>query len=458
MNHKKALLVAIIISSVLSPFLSSAINVALPQISTELGMTASELSWVNMSFLLASAAFLVPLGKIADHLGRKKMFIAGNLVVLITSVACISVTDTIAFLALRFIQGIGSSMMFVTATAIITSAFPRESRGKYLGYNVTAVYLGLSAAPVLGGFFIQLFNWHSLFIISIVNSFIVVMLLLIYKGEDWKESRKQPFDYIGSIVYIVFMTLLMYGFSHITNLESQVMATIGAIGIVGFILYEYRIKHPVFDVKFFGSSRVFAFSNLAALINYAATFGVGFLLSLYLQYTRKLSPGETGAILMVQPVVMAITANISGRLSDKHESRILASLGMLFSALGIALLFFITKDTPFTYFYVALSVLGLGFGLFSTPNTHVVMNSVEPARFGMASASISTMRTSGQMISMGLAALFINWFIGAEKITTLNATLLVDIMKYVFGVFFVLSVWGIYLSWARGKSANVESV
>ncbi len=454
MKNNQALLIAIIISSVLSPFLSSAINVALPQISAELGMTASELSWVNMSFLLASAAFLVPLGKIADHLGRKKMFLIGNGVVLLTSIACIAVDNTFAFLALRFVQGIGSAMMFVTATAIITSAFPRESRGKYLGYNVTAVYLGLSAAPVLGGFFIELFDWHSLFIISIINSIVVVVLVLFHQGDDWKESRKTPFDYLGSIVYIVFMTLLMYGFSHITSFESQIMAAIGALGIVGFILYEYRIPNPVFDVKFFGSSRVFAFSNLAALINYAATFGVGFLLSLYLQYTRGLNPGQTGAILMVQPVVMAIAANISGRLSDKYESRILASLGMLISAIGIGMLFFITIDTPFSFFYGALAVLGLGFGLFSTPNTHVVMNSVEPARFGMASASISTMRTSGMMISMGLATLFINWIIGAQKISSINAVLLVDVMKYVFGVFFVLSVWGIYLSWARGNAKD----
>ncbi|MPM10345.1 Riboflavin transporter RibZ [bioreactor metagenome] len=451
MRNQRLLLIAIIISSVLSPFLSAAMNVALPMLSSDLGMNASELSWVNMSFLLASAAFCIPLGKIADRIGRRQIFLLGNIVVLLTSGACLLAQETYFFLSLRFLQGIGSSMMFVTATAIITSAFPKESRGKFLGYNVTSVYIGLSAAPVLGGFLIQYFNWHSLFYITIINSIAVIFMLLFYKGEDWKEQNKEPFDYIGSVLYIVFMSLLMYGFANITHGFAQIMTATGAIGIIGFIVYEYKLKQPVFDVRFFASSRRFAFSNLAALINYAATFAVGFLLSLYFQYSRGLSPGATGAILMIQPVIMAVTAIISGRLSDKYDSRILASSGMLLSAIGIGMLFFINDETSLGFILAALSVLGLGFGFFSTPNTHSVMNSVEPRQFGMASATISTMRISGQMISMGMAALFISWIIGAQKVTTSNALLLVDVMQYVFGIFFFLLLLGTWFSWARGK-------
>jgi len=453
MRNQRLLLIAIIISSVLSPFLSAAMNVALPQLSKDLGMNAAELSWVNMSFLLASAAFCIPLGKMADRIGRRKMFIIGNYIVLLTSAACIFAQETYFFLALRFIQGIGSSMLFVTGTAIITSAFPKESRGKFLGYNVTAVYIGLSAAPVLGGFLIEFLSWHSLFYVSIINSIIVVVLMHFYHGDDWKMGRNEPFDWIGSIVYIVFMSLLMYGFANIIHPEALIMTTIGAIGVVGFVLYEYRRTHPVFDVRFFGSSRRYAFSNLAALINYAATFAVGFLLSLYFQYTRNLSPAATGAILMIQPVVMAVSATISGRLSDKYDSRILASSGMLLSAIGVGMLFFANAETPHEFFYTALAILGIGFGFFSTPNTHSIMNSVEPPQFGTASATLSTMRISGQMISMGMAALFISWLIGAQKVNASNALLLVDVMQYVFGIFFFLLLLGTWFSWARGKHA-----
>ena len=453
MPNQRLLLIAIIISSVLSPFLSAAMNVALPQLSRDLGMNAAELSWVNMSFLLASAAFCIPLGKIADRIGRRKVFIAGNYIVLATSIACIFAQETYFFLALRFIQGIGSSMLFVTGTAIITSAFPKESRGKFLGYNVTAVYIGLSAAPVLGGFLIEFLSWHSLFYVSIINSAIVVLLLHFYKGEDWKTGANARFDWTGSVIYIVFMTLLMYGFANITQLEAQIMTALGAAGIIAFVAYEYRLQHPVFDVKFFASSRRYAFSNLAALINYAATFAVGFLLSLYFQYTRGLSPAATGAILMIQPVVMAVSATISGRLSDKYDSRILSSAGMLLSAIGVGMLVFSNAETPHGFFYAALAILGLGFGFFSTPNTHSVMNSVEPPQFGTASATLSTMRISGQMISMGMAALFISWLIGAHRVNPANALLLVDVMQYVFGIFFFLLLLGTYFSWARGKHA-----
>lgn len=455
MSNQRLLLVAIITSSVLSPFLSAAMNVALPQLSRDLGMNAAELSWVNMSFLLASAAFCIPLGKMADRIGRRKVFLAGNYIVLLTSAACIFAHETYFFLSMRFIQGIGSSMLFVTGTAIITSAFPKESRGKFLGYNVTAVYIGLSAAPVLGGFLIEFLNWQSLFYVSIINSALVVGLLLFYSGEDWKTGRNTPFDWIGSIIYIVFMSLLMYGFANIIHPEAQIMTAVGAIGILAFIMYEYRLIHPVFDVKFFASSRRYAFSNLAALINYAATFAVGFLLSLYFQYTRGLSPAATGAILMIQPVVMAISATISGRMSDKFDSRILASLGMLLSAIGVGMLVFATAETPHEFFYAALAILGLGFGFFSTPNTHSVMNSVEPPQFGTASATLSTMRISGQMISMGMAALFISWIIGAHRVSPANALLLVDVMQYVFGIFFFLLLLGTWFSWARGKLAAI---
>lgn len=453
MPNQRLLLIAIITSSVLSPFLSAAMNVALPQLSRDLGMNAAELSWVNMSFLLASAAFCIPLGKIADRIGRRKIFIAGNYIVLLTSAACIFVQETYFFLALRFIQGIGSSMLFVTGTAIITSAFPKENRGKFLGYNVTAVYIGLSAAPVLGGFLIEFLSWHSLFYVSIINSAIVVLLLHFYNGEDWKTGSHAPFDWTGSVIYIVFMTLLMYGFANITQPEAQIMTALGAAGIIAFVAYEYRLQHPVFDVKFFASSRRYAFSNLAALINYAATFAVGFLLSLYFQYTRGLSPAATGAILMIQPVVMAVSATISGRLSDKYDSRILSSAGMLLSAIGVGMLVFSNAETPHEYFYSALAILGLGFGFFSTPNTHSVMNSVEPPHFGTASATLSTMRISGQMISMGMAALFISWIIGAHRVNSANALLLVDVMQYVFGIFFFLLLLGTWFSWARGKHA-----
>ncbi|MBN2729289.1 MAG: MFS transporter [Bacteroidales bacterium] len=452
MKEQRPLLIAILISSVLGPFLSSAMNVALPQISDDLNMNATELSWVNMSFLLASAAFMIPLGKIADRVGRKAIFILGNIIVLITAIFCVTVSDSFVFLSLRFIQGIGSSMMFVTSMAIITSAFPKEQRGKYIGFAVTAVYLGLSAAPFLGGIFITIFDWKSLFIITIINSVIVILLMMLHKGKDWKEERKMRFDITGSVVFVIFMTLFMYGFAHlIDDTLSQILCGTGAAGLVLFVVIEFQQKNPVFDVRFFASNRVFAFSNLAALINYACTFAVAFLLSLYLQKSRGLNPKDTGLILVIQPIIMAIVANIAGRLSDKYSQRLLASMGMMLSAIGIALLFFVQIDSSFTLIYVALFVLGIGFGLFSTPNTHAVMNAVEPKQFGMASASISTMRISGQMISMGLAALFINWLLGSAKIEPHNSILIVDVMHYVFGIFFVLSIWGIYLSMARDK-------
>lgn len=445
------LLLIIILNSFTNPFLGAAVNIALPQIGQEFGMNAISLSWVAMSFLLSSAVFLVPFGKVADITGRKKIFLYGNALITLSAVLCVFSTSGNMLIAFRAVQGIGSAMTFGTGIAIITSAFPVQERGKAIGISVTAVYLGLSVAPFLGGVLTQTFGWRSLFIVTIPAGLLVIFLTWFAIQAEWAEARNEKFDYRGSLVYMLALSSLMYGFSKLPDPTAIALTGAGIAGVIFFIRIELKTTWPVLNIQLFKNNRVFAWSNFAALINYAATFAITFLLSLYLQYIKALSPREAGIVLVTQPLLMTVFASVSGRMSDRYDSRILSSAGMGIIVVGLVLLSCLNEATPISFIVVSLAILGSGFGLFSSPNTNAVMSSVEKRYLGVASATIGTMRLTGQMMSMGIATMIIHVFIGKSQIMPANHHLFMSGVTTVFILFSVLCFLGVFASLARGK-------
>jgi MFS family permease len=351
----------------------------------------------------------------------------------------------------RVLQGIGSAMMFGTNMAIITAIFPPDQRGKAIGINVTAVYLGLSVAPVLGGLLTQTFGWQSIFYVTIPFGIFVAMATRIVIRTDWTEAAHEKFDYGGSVVYLLSMSAFMYGLSKLPDPLAVALIITGAIGLIAFWRIEIKTPSPVFNMQLFFGNRLFALSNLAALINYATTFAVTFVLSLYLQYIKGLSPRDAGLLLIAQPVMMALVASFSGKLSDKYQPRILASIGMGVNAIGLVMLLPLNHQTTNTYLIGSLILLGIGFGLFSSPNTNAVMSSVEKRFLGTASATVATMRMTGQMVSMGIATLVLHVFIGKERISALNEQAFLHSVTITFAIFIVLCLLGIRASLVRGK-------
>ncbi len=449
--NRGILLAVILISSFFNPFMASAVNIALPSIGKEFSMNAVSLSWIAMGFLLSSAVMLVPFGKLADIIGRKKMLLFGNVFFTIATLLCAFSTSGFMLIASRCVQGIGSAMILSSGMAIIISAFPPERRGSIIGLNTTAVYVGLSAAPLLGGILTQAFGWQSLFIINAFAGLLIVAGIVWGVKSEWAEAKDDRFDFTGSLIYMLAMSSLMYGFSHLPGKLAFVLTLAGGIGLVYFVIVELRVKAPVLNIKLFRDNRIFAFSNLAALINYAATFGITFMLSLYLQNVKGLNPRDAGLILITQPVVMAVVASISGRMSDRIDSRILSSLGMAVIVAGLVLLSLLTVSTGNTYLFSALFILGFGFGLFSSPNTNSVMSSVEKRYLGTASATLGTMRLTGQMFSMAIAAMSIHIFVGDAEITRANIPAFMHSVRIVYVVFAVLCLLGVFASLARGK-------
>ncbi|MEO0140403.1 MAG: MFS transporter [candidate division WOR-3 bacterium] len=441
-------------SSFLTPLMGSAVNLALPALGKEFGMDAVTLAWVSTAYLLSAAAFLVPFGRIADIFGRKKVFLFGIATLTITSLFCGFAPSSGFLILFRVLQGLGGAMIFGTGVAILTSVYPKEERGKALGINTASVYLGLSAGPFLGGIITQYLGWRFVFFMNLpICLFIIAMVLWRLRGE-WAGARGERVDILGSLVYALSITGFIYGLSHMPSALGGVLIGCGILGFMGFIIWELRAKSPVLDVRLFGLNRVFAMSNLAALINYAATFAVGFLVSLYLQYVKGLSPQFAGIVMISQPVVQAGFSPVSGRLSDRIEPRIVSSVGMGLSSLGLLLMAFVTRTTPLGLIILNLIVLGLGFALFSSPNTNAVMSSVEQRFYGVASGTLGTMRLVGNMLSMATVMLIFAIIIGKTQITSQTTEIFLRSMRVAFFLFSGVCAAGVVPSMVRGRVRN----
>ena len=395
------------LSSFITPFMMSSINIALPVIGKEFKTDAVVLSWVATSYLLAAAVSLVPFGKLADIYGRKKIYMLGMVLFTLTSLLCAIATSAPMLIIFRIFQGAGSAMVFATGIAILSSVYPAQERGKVLGIAVAAVYIGLSCGPFFGGLLTQHFSWRSIFLINIPFGVLIILLIIFKLKGEWKGAEGQKFDLTGSIIYGTAIFAFMYGITILPDIRSIVLILTGVVGLLAFIKWELVVKSPVFEVNLFVTNRTYAFSCLAALINYSATFAVAFLLSLYLQYIKGLTPQGAGVVLVSTPVVMAIFSPLAGRLSDRIEPRVISSLGMGLTVLGLVLLIALNARTGLPYIIASLLILGFGFALFSSPNMNAIMSSVDRRFFGIASASVGTMRLLGQMLSMGLSLIHI---------------------------------------------------
>jgi EmrB/QacA subfamily drug resistance transporter len=451
--RKLALFIALF-SGFLTPFDLSAVNIALPTIGQEFAMDAVSMGWVATAYLLASAVFLLPFGRIADIYGRKKIFSCGLAIFTFASFLMIFSTSALMVILLRLLQGTGAALIFGTAVAILTSVTPPDERGKALGIYTTAVYVGLSCGPFIGGFLTHAFGWRSIFLINVPLGVIALALVFLYLDGEWADANGESFDLGGAVQYGLTLVCVMYGLSLLPALEGVILLLAGSVMMLVFLNRERRIPFPLLDIRLWTRNRAFAFSNIAALINYSATFSVTFFLSLYLQYVRGFDPWTAGAILVVQPVIQAIISPFAGRLSDRMTPGKIASLGMGLTAVGLFALVFVNATTPLPLIAVILVILGMGLGFFSSPNTNAVMSSVERKHYGIASGTLGTMRLVGQMMSMGVAMMIIALFIGRIQITAAQHTQLLTSMQVAFAFFAVLCITGVFFSLVRCRETD----
>ena len=450
--EKRSVLFVATVSSFLTPFMLSATNVALPAIQSEFHFDAIILAWVPMAYLLCYALVVLPFGRVADIYGRKRVFTFGIwLFTASSALTAIARTESV-FLLSRGLQGIGSSVIFPSSIAILASVFPVQERGKAIGITVSAVYMGLSTGPFLGGILTNHFTWRSVFVATIAVGIVSIYLSTWKLSGEWVDAKGEKLDVLGSILYGVAILLIVYGVSILPSSESVWEICVGlAFGAI-FLWWESRALSPVVDLDLFRQNRVFALSSLAALINYSATFAVAFMLSLYLQYIKGLKPQTSGLALMAQPLVMAIFSPVAGRLSDRLQPRKIASVGMAITAAGLLGMSFLKFQTSISFIVAGLAFLGLGYALFSSPNMNTIMNSVERKSYGVASGIAGSMRLVGNIFSMGIATVVFSLYLGRVEITPEYYSAFLRGMETAFLIFSLVCLLGVFATSARAKA------
>ena len=448
---RRAALIVAITGSFITPFMGSSINVALPAIAHTFDIDAVLLSWIPTAYLLAIGITLLPMGKVADIHGRKKIMLLGFILFNISSLLLSFAGSVHALILFRVVQGVGSGMFFGTTMAVLTSVYPPHERGRVLGIAVSAVYVGLSSGPFLGGVLTQHFSWRSLFVMTFLLSLVVVYLIHFKLKGEWADAPGEPFDVVGSLIYALALIVLILAVSILPDKKSIGMITFSVLLLTAFFIWEKKVRNPIFHIDLLLKNRAFAFSNLAALIHYSATFGINFLMSLYLQYIKGLDAQTAGFVLVSQPVMMALFSPLAGRISDRIEPRLISSAGMALTFGGLVLLSKITSETRLICLVGVLLMLGTGFALFSSPNMNAIMSSVDRRFLGVASGSAATMRVLGQLFSMGTATLILSLIMGRVPITpAVYPQLIVSIIRVLY-IFCGLTLMGIFASLARGN-------
>ena len=448
---KKVVLLVATMTFFLFPFVASSVNIALPSIGRDLSLDAVTLAWVATAYLLSSAAFLVPFGRMADIHGRKKIFTLGIAIFTFTSLLSGMASSGVMLIALRVLQGVGVAMFVGTGVALLTSAFPAAERGKVLGINAAAVYAGLSLGPILGGVVTEHLGWRSIFFVTVPPGLAIIGLVLWKMRGAWVGAKGERFDFAGSAIYSLALVALIYGFTRLPDMPGVWLVVGGVIGLVAFARWESRIRSPVLDLNLFRHSRAFTFSGLAALLEYSPVLAVSFLISLYLQYVKGFDPESAGLVLVVMPTASAIVAPLAGRLSDRIEPRIIASVGMALTAIGVAIFGFLNEKTPLELIIGNLVLVGFGQALFSSPNTNAIMSSAPKTAYGVASAIVATMRQIGFVLGMGVAMLMLALYIGRVQITPEYYLLFQESARASFIILAILCFCGIFVSLARGK-------
>jgi EmrB/QacA subfamily drug resistance transporter len=453
------------IASFMAPFDASVVNLALPAITRSLGATFVDLILISTVYLVVIASFQTTFGRLGDRSGMKRVFVLGVVVFTAGSFLAGLSPGIPELLSFRIVQGVGAAMMSAIAGALVVAAFPAAERGRALGINLGAVYTGLTAGPLVGGVLVELFGWRSIFYVNVPIGIITTILAYLYLKEENVPRSNTRFDFPGVITLTLFLVTLLLSLSGLGLPSWGLVALIFTclVSFGGFIVLERRPGiTPLIDLRLFTQNRPFAAGNATALMNYATSSGALLIMSLYLQEIRGYSPLTAGLILLLQPIVMVITAPISGTLSDRVSPGILSAIGMAVRVVAFLLLSLLGVSSSGAFIWVPLMLVGLGHALFSSPNTNSVMSSVPRDQIGLASGTLGTVRSAAQSIGVAILGGVVASALPPGTFAALNeggsvassgtAQLFLTGMHEAFLIAAALSAIGIFTSLVRGKS------
>ncbi|GAB7022015.1 MFS transporter [Salidesulfovibrio brasiliensis] len=445
-TDKRSVLFAITATQFAVPYMVSGVAVALPVIGRELGASAVDLSLVESSYIAAVAMLLLPAGRLCDMFGGGLIFSIGLALYQVITFALGFVHDMEHFVLLRLLQGFAGSMMISPGMALLTEAYPRGERGKAIGISITGVYLGISAGPFLGGIITTTFGWRWLLFTGVIPCLAALWMAVRGLPLTFRRRVEGGFDWLGSILSASGIGLAVFGSSTFDEPHGMHFLWAGLATLIAFLLWERLCAHPLLDLRLFRGNRPFSFGCLVQYINYTATFGVTFLLSVFLQYGKGMTAQEAGTVLVIQPLTMAVFSPLAGRLSDTMDSHKLAGTGMFVSVVGVALASMIGLETSMWHIVAVLLCVGLGTAFFSTPNMSSIMGSVGARHLGVASAMTAVMRTVGMTSGMILITVVMARLLGDAAVTEENITLYMQALRTSLMTFTAIGIPGIMLT------------
>lgn len=406
-DQKWLVLVAIGASTFMSALDTSVVNTVLPVINESFGSDIATIEWVVSIYLLVVSGMLLSFGRLGDMRGHKPIFLIGFGIFILSSAMCGWAPKIEYLIAFRGIQALGAAMLAANSPAILTMNFPSSQRGQALGLQATMTYLGLTAAPSLGGWLTDLLSWRAVFYINVPVGLAAFLLSVYFIPQDKHKPKVKRFDFPGAAVYLCGLVALLIALNQGYDLGWLSAPIIGlfifaGVSLSGFLYIEARSQSPMLDLSLF-SNRIFSASTLSSLLNYIAVFSILLLLPFYLIQGRNFNPSQAGLILTIQPVIMAISAPIAGSISDRIGTQIPCIFGMITLAFGLLLLARLGPNSPIYEITVALAIVGLGTGSFISPNNSAIMGSAPQKRQGIAAGMMATARSTGMVLGVGLA-------------------------------------------------------
>jgi MFS family permease len=450
-------LFSLCLAAFLAPMAMSAVNLALPPIALDLNADAVSLSWLASLPVWGSVIFMLPIARAADIWGRKRLHLIGLGLFAAASLGAACVDTINQLLLLRIVQGVSSSFIFATSLAMVTSLAGKQRRGMYLGIVSTCVYTGLTFGPVVGGWLTHLLGWRSVFWLPVLGVILAIILIYCFVAESEKPD-KQPtitwykrLDLKGSLWFALSSSGFFFGLAGLPQFEYMIILLLSVLAAYLFYRQQCIGEYPLVRIDLLVQNKVFIRSLGASFCMYSASFPILFIMSVYLQYIKQMSPTQAGEIILLQALFMAVMAPFAGRLSDKYEPRIIATCGTLLFVAGALILATIDQQTPILQVQIGLVVLGIGFGVFSSPNNNAAMSAIDPSKLGIAAALLNLGRTGGNMFSTAIVVVLFNNYIGMQAINAEHYPQLFTIIKICVSLCAGYALIGAYFSLTRGR-------
>lgn len=450
-SQQKLALAVALITGFMAPFMSSAMNLSVTAIGAEFSAPAPVSTWIVNSYTLAIAAFSICMGRIADIRGKRRMILLGTALYGVFGVVCIFAPNILVLIAGRFCMGISAAIMLSSNVPLMLLYFPPQIKGRMLGLTVSSVYVGLALGPTIGGILNDLLSWHAIFIFSVIVSIVAVILTLRLADDTVTESG-EALDNKGNALFIASILLCMIGLSELNQQPWAWLAlVIGAALLVVFVIVEWRTPSPVMQVRLFASNIGYAFSNLANLLNFGATYAIGYVMAIYLQNVQGLDAGIAGLLVIVQPIMQTLVSPLAGRLSDRFSPYVLSSVGLLVVTGGLVAMCFVHVGTSLGTVVLGFALIGCGVGIFSSPNNNAILTCAGRDHYSEANATISTMRGIGQSISMALTSFLLSFELGDVVFSQADPVLLSDGIHLIVIACTIISVFSAVISLCRGR-------